>query len=240
MSRICVKVFGNENRLGKDAREFTVEGRIRNDPEIVFWRTIHKNWEKASSTANKISWENLHLHNFPGIARLKEIEQQGLSVGRLVKYRQQKESLERRGKAAGRWAYALMQVLRETFESRLERGTAAQKQKLKQLRSLEKWKNLLSTGRDRSKRILSRLEDLTRYRLYTTTRVLICTIDSTERMLRNMEEGTADAAVAIDKGGDSTKQLQLDTAIMDEVRFRYNSFDVVGNHKHEHVVGGVL
>lgn len=213
------------NRLGKDAREFTMEGRIRKDPELVFWRAVHDNWAQALSTADKISWENLHLPNFPGIARLKEIEQQGLSAGnlsRLGKHHLQKESLEKKGRAAGRWAYALTQVLRETFESRLERGTAAQKQKLKQLRSLEKWKTLLSTGRHRSEWILSRPEGLTRYRLYTTTRVLICTVDSTERMLRKIEEGTAAAALAVGKDVGATTQLQLDTVIMDEVRSREN------------------
>ena len=214
-------MFGSENRLGTHAKEFTIDGRLRNDPELVFWRGVHETWTRASAKAKAVSWDRLHLPSFPGIERLEEIAQEGVEASINSMKNLQLEKKAKKGRAAGRWAFALKLILRVAYEKRLAKGTAAQRQTLKELRSLEKWQELVSRGRRRSRQIVSRLEDLTRYRLYTTTRVLICTVDSVERMLRNMEEGTTAAALAIGKDAYAgTLQLQLDTVIMDEVGFR--------------------
>ncbi|CAM9967678.1 unnamed protein product, partial [Ascophyllum nodosum] len=175
-----VLVFGSENRLGTHAKEFTIDGRLRNDPELVFWRGVHETWTRASAKAKAVSWDRLHLPSFPGIERLEEIAQEGVEASINSMKNLQLEKKAKKGRAAGRWAFALKLILRVAYEKRLAKGTAAQRQTLKELRSLEKWQELVSRGRRRSRQIVSRLEDLTRYRLYTTTRVLICTVDSVE------------------------------------------------------------
>ena len=217
-------MFGSENRLGTHAKEFTIDSRLRNDPELVFWRGVSEAWTRASAKAEAVSWERLHLPSFPGIERLEKIAQEAIEASYSSPLKNSQQLLEKKakkGRAAGRWAFALKHFLRVAYEKRLAKGTAAQRQTLKELRSLEKWQELVSRGRRRSGQIVSRLEALTRHRLYTTTRVLICTVDSVERMLRNMEEGAIAAAIAIGKHEDAFAwRLQLDTVIMDEVRFR--------------------
>ncbi|CAM9230500.1 unnamed protein product, partial [Ascophyllum nodosum] len=171
-----VLVFGNEDRLGKHAREFTVEGRLRNDPELVFWRGVDGAWSKAAARAYDVSWNKLHLPNFPGIERILKTKRRYIQEAKDVKLgKRRRKQLERKSRAAGRWAYVLKWVLRVAYEARLAKGTAAQKRTLRELHALEKCQKLLSIGRHRVRRILCRLEDLTRYRLYTKTRVLIST-----------------------------------------------------------------
>ncbi|CAM9608453.1 unnamed protein product [Ectocarpus sp. 8 AP-2014] len=88
---------------------------------------------------------------------------------------------------------------------------------LRQLKALDKWVRFLSEGASRVASLLMRLEGLTRFRIFTETRVLICTVDSTERMVRTMEEGTLEAAIAIGHELDASScRLTLDTTIMDE------------------------
>lgn len=85
------------------------------------------------------------------------------------------------------------------------------------MRVHELWNTLLLAGYQRATRVLHRLEALTRYRIYTQTRVLICTVDSTERMLRSMEEGTSAAATAAGVSSVcAPEQILLDIVIMDE------------------------
>ena len=212
------KVFGNEDRLGKHAREFTVEGRLRNDPELVFWRGVDGAWSKAAARAYDVSWNKLHLPNFPGIERILKTKRRYIQEAKDVKLgKRRREQLERKSRAAGRWAYVLKWVLRVAYEARLAKGTAAQKRTLRELHALEKCQKLLSIGRHRVRRILCRLEDLTRYRLYTKTRVLMCTIDSSAGILRKIERWTAKAARAIGKAKFKSSKLQFDTVIMDEV-----------------------
>lgn len=102
--------------------------------------------------------------------------------------------------------------------SRLENGNEQQRRTWKQLKALKKWKDLLKIGLERARAVLGRLERLTRYRIYTKTKVLLCTVDSTERMVREMEEGTLAAALALGSSSSwtiSTPSI-IDTAIMDE------------------------
>lgn len=189
-------------------------GRMANDAELVFWRDARASWANYLKAAEAVSWSRLHLPNFPGIARLLALEQESLRAsGRGKKF----DELERRGRAAGKWAFALKRVLKANFYERLKNGSHVQRLMLRQLKALDKWVRLLSQGTSRVASLLMRLEDLTRFRIFTETRVLICTVDSTERMVRTMEEGTLEAATAIGHELDpSACRLTLDTAIMDE------------------------
>ncbi|CAM9848093.1 unnamed protein product [Ectocarpus fasciculatus] len=175
-----VLVFGNEARLGPHSKNFTMPGRIANDPELVFWRDVQATWAKHLQAAEAVSWSRLHLPNFPGIARLLVLEQASLrSTGTGKKH----DKLRGRGRAAGKWAFALKRVLKANFYNRLKNGSRVQRLMLRQLKALDKWVRLLSRGASRVSSLLMRLEGLTRFRIFTKTRVLICTVDSTERMV---------------------------------------------------------
>lgn len=192
-------------------------GRMRHDPELVFWRNVRDGWSKNLQAAEAVSWRELHLlPNFPGVARLLELEADSFSATGTTD-----KALERqknRGRAAGRWASALESVLKTNYFKRLNGGNRAQKLMSRQLRALDKWVGILSDGFSRVKRVLMRLEDLTRFRIFTKTRVLICTVDSTARMLRAMEDGTREAVIAIghSRSEPFSYRVSLDTAIMDE------------------------
>lgn len=165
-------MFGSEARLGVYAKEFTMAGRMRNDPELGFWRQRLTSWTKKLQAAEAVSWKELHLlRTFHGINRLLKIEQQS--------FRSDPEDAKRRksGRAAGRWAFALESVLKTNYYQRLKRGNSSQKLTFRQLRALDSVKALLRDGVTRVTKITMRLEALTRFRIYTKTRVLICTVD---------------------------------------------------------------
>ncbi|CAM9344675.1 unnamed protein product [Ectocarpus sp. 12 AP-2014] len=175
-----VLVFGNEARLGPHSKNFTMSGRMTNDAELLFWRDARATWAKHLKAAQAVSWSRLHLPKFPGIARLLALEQESLrSTGTGNKH----DKLRRSGRAAGKWASALKRVLKANFYKRLENGSRGQRLMLRQLNALDKWVRLLSQGTSRVASLLMRLEGLTRFRIFTETRVLICTVDSTERMV---------------------------------------------------------
>lgn len=189
-------------------------GRMANDAELLFWRDARATWTKHLKAAQAVSWSRLHLPNFPGIARLLALEQESL---RLTGTDKKHDKLRMSGRAAGKWAFALKRILKANFYKRLENGSRAQRLMFRQLKALDKWVRLLSEGASRLASLLMRLEGLTRFRIFTETRVLICTVDSTERMVRTMEEGTLEAAIAIGHELDASScRLTLDTAIMDE------------------------
>lgn len=214
------KVFGNQARLGQHAKEHTIDGRMRNDPELVIWRRLQRSWCTTSRKANEVSWSALHLQLFPVFQRFRDVELEGLQAKSvpLGPYTEEDvRHMKSRGRAAGRWVMALKHVLKEVHSTLLKNGTPAQRQTFRQLTLLETLQRFLHDGRLRATAILSRLEILTRHRIFTTTRVLICTVDSTERMLRSMEEGTSNATAALGLEVASTPaRLSLDTVIMDE------------------------
>lgn len=107
------------------------------------------------------------------------------------------EKLKKRGKAAGFVDHCPYRRSPRGVRDLAENGNQEQSRTLKQLKALDKWKALLNTGHERVRALLDRLERLTRYRLHTKTKVLLCTVDSTERMVREMEEGTRDATLAL-------------------------------------------
>lgn len=210
------KVFGSEARLGEHAKKFTMAGRMRNDPELVFWRNVRDEWTKNLQAARKVSWRDLYvLPNFPGVARLLRLEADSFKVTGTTE--KDFELQKKRGRAAGRWTIALTSVLKTNHYQRLSRGNRAQKLMFRQLRALDKWVEVLTDGVPHVNRLLVRLEGLTRFRIFTKTRVLICTVDSTARMLRTMEDGAQEAAAVIGRSAEPfSYRVSLDTAIMDE------------------------
>lgn len=213
-----VQVFGSEARLGEHAKECTMDGRMRNDPELMFWRRTAATWERVLGDADSVS--RVYFLNFPGIGRFTKLKracceahQQHLLNGN----KDQANIAQRRQRTSGRWARVLEHVLREVRDTRLKIGSVEQRRTFRQICALEAYMRLLLMANMRVRRVLTRLENLTCLRFYTKTRVLICTIDSTERMVRTMEKGTREAAFAVGGPGRfMAGTLNLDTAIMDE------------------------
>lgn len=206
-------------RLGEFTREFTIEGRMRNDPELVFWRRQVESWSKAYSNAMAVSWTKLHLASFPGIQKLRDVHNSGGAACTSSSRVDQAETEKKRKRAAGLWIVALTHVLHEVYMIRLKNGTKEQRLTYKQACAFQKWRPLLKSGLSRAAAILARLEILTRYRIYAQTRVLLCTVDSSERMVREMEEGMFAARRAVGSAAAlsrSKERLKVDTAIMDE------------------------
>lgn len=205
------KVFGSQARLGDHAKAFTFSSRMRDDPELQFWTRVIGDWERATKQVSSISWHELHFPNFPGIARLRDLEEEGnrsTSDGKARK----------RGQAARRWILVLSDVLFEVHMKLLRTGSPDQQRTFRQFKALPEWGRFMGTGLQMARMIHRRLENLTRVRILTKTRVLLCTVDSTERMLREMEDELASATREM-RGDDSSawvKGISLDTAIMDE------------------------
>lgn len=187
-------MFGNEIRLGNFSKQFTIEGRMQNDEELVFWRRIQASWPRLTST---ISWRKEHLlRKFPGLSRLRE-----------------------RGRAAGLWMRALESVLQANSDKRLKNGSPDQRRMLRRLTALDSVQTLLQTGYAFVAAILVRLELLTRLRILTKTRVFISTIDSSESSLRRLKRDIAEATRALRlsrKMKPSPVSIDIDTVILDE------------------------
>lgn len=215
------KVFGSEARLGNHAKQHTISGRIRNDPELVFWRKLVCAWDDTYRHLELISWEKLHRPQFPVFARLHEIQRKGdaafcsssSSSSQIARVKREQQA----GKAAGRWIRVLDHVMPDVYLRRLQHGGAFQRQTYRQIMALEMWKSFVQKGWERAEAILARLELLTSYRILTKTKVLLCTVDSTERMMREMTDRAEEAAsyLGIDSGT-ALATLSLDTAILDE------------------------
>lgn len=158
-------------------------GRMRNDPELVFWRQKLTSWAKTLQAAENVSWKELHLlPAFHGIKRLLNLEQESFGLDEHPRS-SEKIQLQKRGKAAGRWAFALESILKANYLQRLKRGNRSQRLMFRQLHALDSVKVLLRAGVARVTRMLVRLEALTRFRIYTKTRVLICTVDRCGRFV---------------------------------------------------------
>lgn len=212
------KVFGNKKRLGQTASEYTIDGHLKRDLELRFWRNVVASWDKAFKGVQRVLWTEKKFHAYPGVKRLLALQKaaDGLSTqGKLSKAG--KKSV-RAGKTAGRWILALRTVMQEQFERRLQLGNKNQRRTLRRLKFLDKMVPFLETGRGKATKLLLRLEDLTRHRIFTEARVLLCTVDSIPRMARDMDDGLKPP---LKKRGKKTrrksnKEVKVDTAIMDE------------------------
>ena len=214
-STSCAKVFGNERRLGQFSRQFTIDGRLQNDPELVFWRHLRDSWAAALRFASLFSWRKQHLHpNFPGICRLRNLEEVSLAV---TGTGNKANELRKKGRAAGLWAFALEEVLKANYHTRLENGNRSQVRMFRQLMALNSYQAVLQDGLVWVEATLRRLELLTRLRLLTSTMVFISTIDSSEGSLRRLNGDITDTSTALRLSPKvKLPQVTLDTVIMDE------------------------
>lgn len=207
--------------MGEHAKQHTISGRMRNDPELVLWRKLVSAWDDTYRCLELISWDKLHRPRFPVFDRLEEIQREGdaafCSSSSPPSQIARVEREQQAGKAAGRWIRVLDHVMPDVYLKRLKHGDAFQRQTYKQIIALEMWKSFVQEGCERAKAILARLEILTRYRILTKTKVLLCTVDSTERMMREMTDRVKDAVndLGIDSGT-ALETFSLDTAILDE------------------------
>lgn len=193
---------------------------MRNDPELVFWHRTAATWDRLSRGADDVLWSRLHLPSFPGIAKFQndQLKWNKLHDTHMINGDENQATKSyKRGLTAGRWARVLEYALRKGWVTWLKTGSSDQRTTYRQMCRVTIFRQLLSMGRERMRTLLERLEHLTRFRMYTKTRVLICTVDSVEYMVRTMEQGTLKAALAV---GDSAQlvstNMAIDTVIMDE------------------------
>ena len=187
-----LKVLGNESRLGDFAKKFTIESRMQNDPELVFWRRIQASWPRLASP---ISWRRQHLlRKYPGLSHLRQ-----------------------RGRPGSLWAFALESVLQANYDERLKNGSRDQRRMFRQLVALDNVQAFLQAGYDFTSATLVRLQLLTRLRILTKTMVFISTIDSSESSLRHLKIDIEQAVRAL-RLSPKTKisPLSIDTVILDE------------------------
>lgn len=206
------KVFGNEDRLGDFAKQFTLNGRLQNDPELVFWRRVQASWPRLTSP---ISWRRQRLlRKFPGLSRLRSLEDAASAVPGTGKKAQQRR---KRGRAASLWAFALESVLQANFDKRLKNGSRGQRRLFRRLAALDNVQLLLQAGYEFVTATLARLELLTRLRILTKTTVFISTIDSSDGSLRRLKRDITDTAQALRLSSKvKLARLTIDTVIMDE------------------------
>lgn len=215
IAKFSVKVFGNETRLGKFSRQFTIDGRLQNDQELVFWRNVQASWAAALRIALQFSWrEKYLLPNFPGISRLKGLEEASFAATGAGK---KAKALRKRGRAAGLWAFALESVIQANYNKRLENGNRSQRRTFRQLLAMKHYQALLQEGFAWVEATLRRLELLTRLRFLTTTMVFVSTIDSSEGSLRRLKVDITETSKALRLSPKvKLPPVTLDTAIMDE------------------------
>lgn len=188
------------------------------DPELVFWRGKVKSWEKMKQAATLLSWTEVNRASFPGILRLRRAQMKGDAAADSAEEVDQAQvrKLQDKGHAARMWIKVIEYAFRKAYNGRL---SELQRSIFKEAIDVAKWLRLLEIGLNKAKAMLARLEILTRHRIYTQTKVLLCTVDSIDRMTREMKEGTRDASLALGSGTASSaksKRLDIDTAIMDE------------------------
>lgn len=209
-------MLGNETRLGKVAKQFDLQGRLSNDPELVFWRRVQESWATALHLTSPSSQGELrHRSRFPGINRLRDLEDAAFAAtGRTKKA----DKLRNRGRAAGLWAFAFERVLQANDDKRLRDGNGAKEGVFPRLVALDRIKRLLQDGYAFVTAVLLRLELLTRYRILTKTMVFISTIDSAQSSLRRLTEDITETALLLSSKHVKVKppRVTLDTAIMDE------------------------
>lgn len=210
-----LKVFGNESRLGAFAKQFTIDGRLQNDPELEFWRRVKVAWAAALRLASPISWRKQYLlRKFPGLSRLWSLEDASFAVTGTGKKAQQ---LRKRGRAAALWAFALENVLQANYDKRLKNGSRGQRRMFRQLIALDSIQALLQAGHAFVTAILLRLQLLTRLRILTKTMVFISTIDSSENSLRWLKRDITDTAMGLRLSRKvKLPMITIDTVILDE------------------------
>lgn len=208
-------MFGNESRLGDFAKQYTIDGRMQNDPELVFWRRVQPSWAAALRLASPISWRKQHLlRKFPGVLRLWRLKDASFAVTGAGKKAQK---LRERGRAASLWAFALETVLKTNYDKRLQNRSKGRRRMFRQLVALDSFQALLQAGYNFVTATLLRLELLTRFRMLTTTMVFISTIDSAESSLRRLRRDITQTVKALQVSSKVNQpQITIDTVIMDE------------------------
>ncbi|CAN0489882.1 unnamed protein product, partial [Scytosiphon promiscuus] len=170
-------VLGNESRLGNFATKFTIDGRMQNDPELVFLRRLKASWAAALRLAEATWRKQDLLPTFPGLSRLWSLEDASSAVtGTGTKAQKRRK----RGRAAGLWAFALESVLQANYDKRLKNGSRRQRHMFRRPITLDSVQTLLQDGYSFVTATLVRLELLTRLRILTKATVFISTIDSSE------------------------------------------------------------
>lgn len=165
----------------------------------------------------RVLWTEKKFYTYPGVKRLLALQKAADGLSTQGKLSKAGKKAVRAGKTAGWWILALRTVMQEQFERRLRLGNENQRRTLRRLKFLDKMVPFLETGRGKATKLLLRLEDVTRYRIFTEARVLLCTVDSIPRMTRDMKEGLKPP---LKMGGKSRRKskkgVKVDTAIMDE------------------------
>jgi hypothetical protein len=199
-----VLVFGNEDRLGDNAKQYTMNGRLASDPSLCYWEGVQKKVYEFESCVKKFR-ENASksvIQKYSGLQRFQ---------------RESKDSTSGKN-CASLWFLALSSSL---YETRMKKWNLTAK--------LNRWSDLLNKSSGMLKMIYARQYEIRKTDMYKNTRVYFCTIDSTSRMQATLsEEGinlSLDTCI-VDEAG-----CVMETAIPVLLGFHPKNLILIGDHQ---------
>ena len=145
-----VLIFGNDDRLGPIGKLNTLSGRLKRDPEVLFWDRVTANISERIRGINKIETDvwTKNTINFPGLAILKK---------------KAKTTIEGPN-GAQMWFDALKKILPEiSMKIRLKKG----------FKRIKKWKDALCSLQDKAHYISSAVLSLKRIHIIKTSRIYL-------------------------------------------------------------------
>jgi superfamily I DNA/RNA helicase len=197
-----VLVFGRDDRLGSQSRQFTLKARVDNASEVLYWESHVQNYMDIKTRLlvglNAGMWKHW-LARFPGLMDL-----------------QSRAKVTTTGEnGAALWTKAFKRIL---FKNARQRHFKSFDQFSSLIGSLEKRLQLQAS----STRLAKTNEIL------TTTKVYLCTVDSTLRMVRTLADNEVSLSLdtcIVDEAG-----CVLETAIPVLMRFQPKNLVLVGDH----------
>ena len=200
-----VLVFGNEDRLGEDAKRNTIDGRLNRDQEVLYWLRVLK---EVNSYKSYLEYFHEHLWKRK-VARYKGLD---------TLKRNSKETTE--GKNGSQlWSIALKRVLLENAKKRVPKLT----------KIINKWEQFLSLVDYELLGITKCNLQLRKKHILQNTKVYLSTIDATSRMTMVLSDNNIQLnldSCIVDEAG-----CVLESAIPVLLRFNPNNLVLIGDHK---------
>jgi hypothetical protein len=168
-------VFGNDTRLGTEARKYTLSGRLTTDIEVCHWAGIEKYINSLAShiISFKDQKQQLNLFRFPGISDLCR-KSNDIFTDEVING--VKETVKIRN-GAKLWRIALENILYQNTLKRLGMD-----------RKMQLWEPFLVQLIEKMPSIISNVKIIRKKWILKNTRVYFCTIDSTGRMISMLLE----------------------------------------------------
>jgi len=227
VASLGVLVFGNEERLGEEAKKYTLRGRLKSDVELLFWEKI----DSAVSNCNTL------VSNFVGsiygvlwtiIPVFSRFERK-MAYEKIDRFYDADSDSEddfnpeifvpgRHRSAVCLWHMALKKIMVQNVAQRLKLDC-----------NVNGWTKLLQRCTSKLAQILKSSKKIRRKNILKTTRIYLATIDATPRMASDLNEEKI--------------QLCIDTCIVDEagcvlecaipmlLQFGPSNLILIGDHK---------